>query len=78
MDVRKFFIVRFTVAKILRVLKQKSNGHYLAYCFTVAKILRVLKRAVLKGDVVGSFTVAKILRVLKLSRISAIFNFVLQ
>ena len=55
----------FTVAKILRVLKQTSLGTVYLVCFTVAKILRVLKLWPQRRLSISCFTVAKILRVLK-------------
>ena len=56
----------FTVAKILRVLKQCLLSLSVSKCFTVAKILRVLKRIYIINFSYLCFTVAKILRVLKL------------
>ncbi len=58
-------LFRFTVAKILRVLKLNIDIKKEPCGFTVAKILRVLKQGDGKPLPCQCFTVAKILRVLK-------------
>ena len=69
---------RFTVAKILRVLKLLTIGARYCLCFTVAKILRVLKQNRYCRINLPSFTVAKILRVLKLVALVLLCRSVLQ
>ena len=65
MVLSRVMVMCFTVAKILRVLKQERGQDQLTKGFTVAKILRVLKPLRQNHIYDLRFTVAKILRVLK-------------